>query len=102
MGETVEVSVTVTNTGERAGEEIVQCYTRDIAADIARPVKELKGFEKIKLNVGESRVVTFRLTEQDLSYWNNELKWKADPGQFKVFVGGNSVDVKEGAFELVR
>lgn len=102
MGETVEVSIKVTNTGERAGEEIVQCYTRDITADIARPVKELKGFEKIKLNAGESRVVTFRLTEQDLSYWNNELKWKADPGQFKVFVGGSSVDVKEGDFELIR
>jgi len=102
MGETVEVSITVTNTGGLAGEEIVQCYTRDLAADIARPVMELKGFEKIKLNAGESRVVTFRLSEKDLSYWNNELKWKADPGKFKVFVGGNSRDVKEGAFELLR
>ncbi|MBC7773793.1 MAG: beta-glucosidase BglX [Phycisphaerae bacterium] len=102
MGETVEVSVTVTNVGDQAGEEIVQCYTRDLAADIARPVKELKGFEKIKLAAGESRVVTFRLSEKDLSYWNNELKWKADPGKFKVFVGGNSRDVKEGEFELVR
>ena len=102
IGEMVEVSVTVTNTGEMAGEEIVQCYTRDIAADIARPVMELKGFDKIKLNAGESRVVTFRLTEKDLSYWNNDLKWKADPGKFKVFVGGNSRDVKEADFELVR
>jgi len=102
MGETVEVSVTVTNTGGQVGEEIVQCYTRDLAADIARPVKELKGFEKIKLSAGESRVVTFRLSEKDLSYWNNDLKWKADPGKFKVFVGGNSRDVKEGEFELVR
>ncbi|MBK6997002.1 MAG: glycoside hydrolase family 3 C-terminal domain-containing protein [Lewinellaceae bacterium] len=102
LGETVEVSVTVTNTGGQAGEEIVQCYTRDLAADIARPVKELKGFEKIKLNAGESRVVTFQLSEKDLSYWNNDLKWKADPGKFKVFVGGNSRDVKEGEFELVR
>ena len=58
--------------------------------------------EKIKLNAGESRVVTFRLSEKDLSYWNNELKWKADLGKFKVFVGGNSRDVKEGEFELVR
>ncbi len=102
MGETVEVSITVTNTGSLAGEEIVQCYTRDLAADIARPVKELKGFEKIKLAAGESRAVTFRLSEKDLSYWNNELKWKADPGKFKVFVGGNSRDVKEGDFELIR
>ncbi len=102
MGETVEVSVTVTNVGDQAGEEVVQCYTHDLAADIARPVKELKGFEKIKLNAGESRMVTFRLLEKDLSYWNNELKWKADPGKFKVFVGGDSRDVKEGEFELIR
>jgi len=102
MGETVEVSVTVTNSGSLPGEETVQCYTRDLAADIARPVKELKGFEKIKLNAGESRVVTFRLSEHDLSYWNNELKWKADPGKFRVFVGGNSMEVMEGEFELVR
>ncbi|MFN0213745.1 MAG: beta-glucosidase BglX [Saprospiraceae bacterium] len=102
MGETVEVSITVSNIGDMAGEETVQCYIRDLAADIARPVKELKGFEKLKLNPGESRVATFRLSEKDLSYWNNELKWKADPGKFKVFVGGNSRDVKEAEFELVR
>jgi len=102
MGETVEVSITVTNTGSLAGEEVVQCYTRDLAADIARPVMELKGFEKIKLNAGESRVVTFQLSEKDLSYWNNELKFKADPGKFKVFVGGDSRDVKAADFELVK
>lgn len=101
LGETVEVSITITNTGTLPGEEVVQCYTRDISADIARPVKELKSFEKIKLNAGESRVVTFRLSEKDLSYWNHELKFKADPGKFKVFVGGNSRDVKEGEFEIV-
>ena len=101
-GETLEVSVTVTNTGKVAGEEVVQLYIRDIAADIARPVKELKGFEKIKLDTYASKTVTFKLTEKDLSYWNNELKFKADPGKFKVFVGGNSRDVKEAEFELVR
>jgi len=102
MGETVDVSVTVTNTGKIPGEEVVQLYTRDLAADIARPVKELKGFEKIKLEPGTRRVVTFRLSDKDLAYWNNELTWKADPGKFKVFVGGDSRDVLEGAFELVR
>ncbi len=102
VGETVEVSVNVTNTGSVAGEEVVQLYIHDLSADIARPVKELKGFEKIKLNPAESRTVTFKLTENDLSYWNNELKFKADPGKFKVFVGGNSRDVKEADFELVR
>ncbi len=102
MGETVEVSVIVTNTGKVTGEEVVQLYLRDLAADIARPVKELKGFEKIKLIPGESRTVTFRLTEKDLAYWNHELKWKADPGKFRVFVGGNSQQVMEGGFEVVR
>ncbi len=101
-GETLEVSVTVTNTGKLAGEEVVQLYIRDLSADIARPLKELKGFEKIKLNTTESKTVTFKLTEEDLAYWNNELKFKADPGKFKVFVGGNSRDVKEAEFELVK
>lgn len=102
MGETVEASITVTNSGSMAGEETVQCYIRDLSADIARPVMELKGFEKVKLNAGESRVVSFKLSEKDLSYWNNELKFKADPGKFKLFVGGNSRDVQEMEFELVR
>ena len=101
-GETLEVSVTVTNTGKVAGEEVVQLYIRDLSADISRPVKELKGFEKIKLDTYGNKVVTFRLTEKDLSYWNQNLKFKADPGKFKVFVGGNSRDVKEVEFELVR
>ncbi|HLP96728.1 MAG TPA: beta-glucosidase BglX [Saprospiraceae bacterium] len=102
MGEVVEVSITVTNTSNVTGEEVVQCYIRDIAADIARPIKELKGFEKIKIGPGESRVVTFRLTEKDLSYWNHESRFKADPGKFKVFIGGNSRDVKELDFELIK
>lgn len=101
-GETLEVSVTVTNTGKVAGEEVVQLYIRDLSADIARPVKELKGFEKIKIDTYGNKVVTFRLTEKDLSYWNQNLKFKADPGKFKVFVGGNSRDVKEVEFELVK
>ncbi len=102
FGETLEVSVTVTNTGDMDGEEVVQLYIHDVAADIARPVKELKGFEKIKLAKGERRTVTFRLSDKDLAYWNHESKFKADPGRFEVFAGGNSRDVKAAAFELVR
>ena len=101
-GETLDVSVVVTNTGKVAGEEVVQLYTHDLAADISRPVKELKGFEKIRLNPGERRVVRFRLTEQDLAYWNQDLKWKADAGKFQVMVGGNSRDVLKAGFELLR
>lgn len=100
MEETLEVSVVVTNTGARAGEEVVQLYIRDLSADISRPVKELKGFEKIRLEPGAGREVRFLLTKKDLAYWNNEVKFKADPGKFKVFVGGNSQDVKEAEFEL--
>lgn len=99
-GETVDVSVTVTNTGDVAGEEVVQLYIRDMSADISRPVKELKGFQKIRLEKGQSKIVSFRLNEKDLSYWNRDLKFKADPGTLKVFVGGNSRDVQEMSFEL--
>ncbi len=102
FGETLEVSVTVTNTGDVEGEEVVQLYIHDIAADIARPVKELKGFEKIKLAKGERRTVTFKLTDKELAYWNNKPEFKADPGRFEVFVGGNSRDVKSATFELLR
>jgi beta-glucosidase len=99
-GEAVDVTVTVTNTGDVAGEEVVQLYIRDMSADISRPVKELKGFQKIRLEKGQSKIVSFRLSEKDLSYWNRELQFKADPGTFKVFVGGNSRDVQEATFEL--
>ncbi|MBK8425165.1 MAG: beta-glucosidase BglX [Lewinellaceae bacterium] len=102
LGETVEVSVTVTNTGKVAGSETVQCYIRDLVADISRPVKELKGFEKIRLAPGEKRTVVFKLTENELAYWNADAKRKADPGKFKVFTGGNSRDVQEVEFELIR
>jgi beta-glucosidase len=100
MNETAEVSVMVTNTGKVAGEEVVQLYIRDVAADVARPVKELKGFEKISLKPGEARTVTFRLKADDLAYWNHESKRKADAGMFKVYVGGNSREVLEGEFEM--
>ncbi|MBK8195748.1 MAG: fibronectin type III-like domain-contianing protein [Lewinellaceae bacterium] len=101
VGETVEVSVNVTNTGSVAGEEVVQLYIHDLSADIARPVKELKGFEKSNQS-RRKPTVTFKLTEHDPSYWNNELKFKSRSRQVKVFVGGNSRDVKEVEFELVR
>ncbi|HOY07900.1 MAG TPA: beta-glucosidase BglX [Saprospiraceae bacterium] len=101
-GETLEVSVTVTNTGKIAGSETVQCYIRDLVADISRPLKELKGFEKITLAPGEKRTVKFKITENDLAYWNTEAKRKADPGKFKVFTGGNSRDVQEVEFSLEK
>jgi len=98
----ITVSTTITNTGKLAGEEIVQLYIRDLVGTSTRPVKELKGFQKIKLQSGESKMVTFNLTEGDLKYYTSDLKFVAEPGDFKVFVGSNVRDVKEANFKLVK
>lgn len=94
------VTVTVTNTGGRSGEEVVQLYIRDHAASIVRPVKELKGFEKINLNPGESKTIKFTLAANELSYFNAEGKLILESGKFSVFVGGNSRDTQQADFEV--
>lgn len=94
------VSITVTNTGKVAGEEVVQLYIRDVAAFVIRPVKELKAYRKVLLQPGESKTLQFVLTEKELLYYNAEGKAVCEPGVFKVFAGGNSRDVLEGQFEL--
>jgi beta-glucosidase len=99
-GGSVTVTVTVTNTGSREGAEVVQLYVRDLVGSLTRPVKELKGFQKIMLKPGESRVVEFTLTEKDLSFYRADLTFGAEPGKFHVFVGGNSRDVLQAEFEL--
>jgi beta-glucosidase len=96
----ITASVTVTNTGTRQGKEVVQLYIRDLVGSITRPVKELKGFQKIELKPGESKKVDFRITQNDLKFYNADLKYVAEPGDFKVFIGGNSRDVKEAGFSL--
>jgi len=96
----LQVSVAVTNTGSRAGNELVQLYVRDLVGSITRPVKELKGFERIALAPGESRTVVFNLKAADLAFYTASGKWEAEPGAFKVYVGGNSRDVKEAGFTL--
>lgn len=96
----VRVTVTVSNTGEYDGTETVQLYLRDLVGTITRPVKELKGFQKLALKKGESKEVSFTIGVEDLKFYNGDLKWVAEPGKFKVFVGGNSQDVKEAEFEL--
>jgi beta-glucosidase len=98
--ETIEASVTVTNTGKMAGEEVVQMYVRDLFASITRPVKELKGFEKIMLKPGESKKVTFTIDEKMLSYFGRENKWVTDPGKFHLFIGASSTDVKKVEFQF--
>ncbi|MGX5690104.1 beta-glucosidase BglX [Arcticibacter tournemirensis] len=99
-GQEITASVTVTNTGSKEGKEVVQLYIRDMVGSITRPVKELKGFRKINLKAGESQEVTFKITEEDLKFYNSDLKFVAEPGDFKVFIGTNSRDVKEADFKL--
>ncbi|YCH42435.1 beta-glucosidase BglX [Olivibacter sp. SA151] len=99
-GDSLAVSVTVTNTGKMAGKEVVQLYTQDLVGSITRPVKELKAFQKIELKAGERKQVVFHLSAEDLKFYNADLQYVAEPGDFKVFVGGNSRDVKEAQFKL--
>jgi beta-glucosidase len=96
------VSVEVENTGKRAGDEVVQLYIRDLAASVTRPVKELKGFQRITLRGGEKRRVEFTLTPEHLGFWNRENRFVVEPGMFKVMVGNNSVDLLEAGFEVVE
>ena len=100
--EKLYIKVNVTNTGNYDGAETVQLYIRDMVASITRPVKELKGFEKIFLKKGESKEVHFTLTAADLKFYNNDLKFVFEPGTFKVFVGGSSDNTKEKSFELIK
>lgn len=89
-GQTLRATVTVTNTGKRAGEEVVQLYVRDLVGSVTRPVKELKGFQKIALRPGARNTVTFALTDQDLAFHRADMSYGSEPGQFKLFIGGSS------------
>jgi beta-glucosidase len=97
---TLTVSVELTNSGNYDGAEVVQLYIRDLVGSVTRPVKELKGFQKIFLKKGETRTVEFTLTEKDLRFYNGNLQLVSEPGDFKVFVGTNSDDVLEAPFTL--
>jgi beta-glucosidase len=101
-GQKITVSTTVTNTGKVAGQEVVQLYTRDLVGSSTRPVKELKGFQKITLQPGESKNVSFTISEEMLRFYNSELKFVSEAGDFKAFIGTNSRDVKEVDFKLVK
>lgn len=97
-----ELTVTckVTNTGSVDGEEVVQLYLRDLVGSVTRPVKELKGFQKFMLKAGESKDVTFKLTNKDLSFYRKDMTFGSEPGKFEIFIGGNSRDVKRAEFLL--
>jgi beta-glucosidase len=96
----ITVSADVTNTGDRAGEEVVQLYIRDLVGSLSRPVKELKGFEKITLEPGQQKSVTFSVSPDDLAFYGASGEWKAEPGKFKLWLGPHSAKGMETSFEL--
>ena len=98
--DTLSVKIDVTNTGAREGQEVVQLYIRDVVGSVTRPVKELKDFRKINLRAGEKQTITFTLDASDLSFYDSELKFIAEPGEFELFIGGDSKNVRRAAFRL--
>ena len=107
--EQIEASVTITNTGKADGEDIVQLYVRDEVGSVARPVKELKDFRKIKLNAGETKTIRFIITKEKLSFYaphsvnNQQLQWVVEPGDFELMIGASAEDIKLRArFELIK
>lgn len=98
----IDATVTITNTGKYDGEEIVQMYLRDKVGSILRPVKELKDFKKIHLNAGESKTIHFIIDKEKLSFYNQQLKWVAEPGDFDIMIGASSEDTRmKDSFELL-
>ncbi|MEQ1675925.1 MAG: beta-glucosidase BglX [Chitinophagaceae bacterium] len=100
--QTLTASVTVTNTGMYDGKEVVQLYIRDVVGSVTRPVKELKGFQKIELKAGESKTVTFSITPNDLKFYNYDLKNDWEAGEFHIMIGGNSRDLKTAKINWVK
>jgi beta-glucosidase len=98
--ELVRVSVAVRNTGELAGDEVVQLYVRDVVSSITRPVKELKGFRRVTLRPGESKTVEFTLARDAFGFWNEDMKHVVEPGEFQIMSGPNSVDLKSAVLTV--
>ncbi|TRO67524.1 beta-glucosidase BglX [Christiangramia sabulilitoris] len=101
-GGLLTLSVPVTNSGSVKGKEVVQLYMHDLVASVARPIKELKGFELVELNPGETKTVEFSIDEEMLKFYTASGKWEAEPGEFELMVGGNSVDVKTVKFDYKK
>ena len=102
FNEKVKVSIDVTNTGNFDGKEVVQLYTRDIVGSVTRPLRELKGFQKIALKKGEKQTVTFELSSEDLKFYNSDLQFVAEPGEFEIFIGKDSNANINTKIELVK
>lgn len=101
--EKIEAKISVTNSGNYDGEEIVQCYIRDLVGSVVRPVKELKDFKKIFLKSGETKTISFTIDKEMLSFYNQELEYLAEPGEFELMIGASSRDIRlNSRFELVK
>jgi beta-glucosidase len=98
----LRVDVTVKNVGDYDGEETVQLYVRDMVGSVTRPVKLLRGFQKVFLKKGEARDVAMNLTVDDLKFYDRQMKWTYEPGAFQVMVGPDSVNVKSADFTLIN
>lgn len=101
-GQSIQATVDVQNTGNFDGQEVIQLYIQDIYGSVTRPVKELKGFQKIALKKGETKHVTFTITEEMLKFFNADLRFAAEPGDFNVFIGTNSRDVSKAQFSFIK
>ena len=100
--ETIKVSFQLSNVGKVAGEEVVQLYLKDKFGSVVRPILELRDFQKVKLNAGESKTIEFTIDKEKLSFYNDKLEWIAEPGDFEVMIGASSADIKlKSNFELV-
>jgi len=100
--ETINVSVPITNSGNYDGKEVVQLYIRDVVGSVTRPLKELKGFQKIEIKKGETKTVTFEISIEDLKFYNADLQFVAEPGKFEIFIGTNSDTTNKIEFDLVN
>ncbi|MDP2059091.1 MAG: glycoside hydrolase family 3 C-terminal domain-containing protein, partial [Flavobacteriaceae bacterium] len=99
----IEVTVNITNTGKVLGEEVVQLYLRDKIGSSVRPVKELKDFQKVKLDAGQTKTLKFTIDIEKLSFYNQKLEWVAEPGDFEVMIGASSADIRlRSDFELIK
>ncbi|MEO5777055.1 MAG: glycoside hydrolase family 3 N-terminal domain-containing protein [Flavobacterium sp.] len=101
--ETIEVFVTITNSGKFAGEEVVQLYLQDKFGSVVRPILELKDFQKLKLEAGETKTIKFVIDNEKLSFYNKDLKWGSEPGEFDLMIGSSSADIRlKSTFELIK
>ncbi|MCD4769783.1 MAG: fibronectin type III-like domain-contianing protein, partial [Bacteroidales bacterium] len=94
IGDKITINISVKNTGDRTGKEVVQLYLRDKVASVSIPVKRLRGFKKIDLQPGEEKVVSFTLTPEDLKLWNKNMEFVVEPGEFEIMIGSSADDIR--------